>query len=646
MDTERLASLPIVLMVALAGCGEPTESKGVSTVHVEPATTAILLGASLQLRSIALTATSDTLWDRAVAWMSEAPAIASVGSHGRVVGLRLGDARIVATVDGVSGAATVSVRPVPVRAVEIGGVESELWVAHHWQLTATARDSAGGVLTGRAVIWSSSDSAVASVAQNGIVIGRRPGTATVRAEVESVAASVSVPVIPVPIARIALTPDSTAMAREALRELALLIVGVDSSRLERPVVWSTLTPAVAVDSMGRVTAVAVGTGSVTATVEGLADTTRINVYAARFVDASAGGATACGLTAGGEVYCWGYNADGELGRDSTGEKCWGSGCSTSPVPVGDLPPVAAVSVGNIHVCALTPVGEGYCWGGNDRGQLGRGGTTASAKPEPVSGDLRFASISAGGVHSCGVTLGGALYCWGMNVAAAPGTELCGGYPCATTPMRVDAESDYALVRAGTVHSCAVTTTGRLRCWGTRNSGQVGDGVFSNTPQVTPVDVGLDSIATITAGWAHTCAVQRSGLAWCWGDGGEGQLGDGMATRSSIPVAVSGTGRYSAVAVGNWHTCAVATSGPGQCWGQGTFGQLGVGGTSGATTPVTIQGDALTGVTAGDLFTCGIFSGDGLVYCWGYSLKGQLGNGTVSALGEPGSLLPVRVHGQP
>ena len=120
----------------------------------------------------------------------------------------------------------------------------------------------------------------------------------------------------------------------------------------------------------------------------------------------------------------------------------------------------------------------------------------------------------------------------------------------------------------------------------------------------------------------------------------------MATRSSIPVAVSGTGRYSAVAVGNWHTCAVATSGPGQCWGQGTFGQLGVGGTSGATTPVTIQGDALTGVTAGDLFTCGIFSGDGLVYCWGYSLKGQLGNGTVSALGEPGSLLPVRVHGQP
>jgi len=128
-----------------------------------------------------------------------------------------------------------------------------------------------------------------------------------------------------------------------------------------------------------------------------------------FTAVSAFGNTSCGVTTTDSVYCWGFNAYGELGDGST------NGART-PVLVGGGLAFAAVSAGLFHTCGLTASGAAYCWGDNASGQLGDGSTNQQPSPVSVAGELTFSAISAGGGHTCGVTLNRAAYCWGQNYA--------------------------------------------------------------------------------------------------------------------------------------------------------------------------------------------------------------------------------------
>ena len=188
----------------------------------------------------------------------------------------------------------------------------------------------------------------------------------------------------------------------------------------------------------------------------------------RLVSLSAGGFHTCGLTAVGEAYCWGANSVGQLGRgDDTGRGvtpalvaggnrfkmlaagrahtcgvtqaqvilCWGSNadeqlgaetvarcadegrtwrCSRTPVRVSDSLVATAVSAGAGHTCALTPSGHAYCWGANNKGQLGDGTATARRATRTVATDLTFAALVAGGQYTCGLASTGTPYCWGAN----------------------------------------------------------------------------------------------------------------------------------------------------------------------------------------------------------------------------------------
>ena len=327
---------------------------------------------------------------------------------------------------------------------------------------------------------------------------------------------------------------------------------------------------------------------------------------------SAGELHTCALTTASGVKCWGYNGWGQLGNgtNSGPETCDLDPCSSTPLDVTDLTSgVAAISASAAHTCALTTGGGVKCWGINYFGQLGDGTTADSSTPVDVSGlTSGVIAVSAGGYHTCALITGGAAQCWGVNEfgqlgnGTTTGPETCAIYGCSTTPVDVTAlTSGVAAISAGGIHSCALTTTGGVKCWGSNQFGELGDsqtcGIYICA---TAVDVtGLSSAVTVSVGFHHTCSLTMAGDAKCWGRSDYGQLGDGTTTGpevcggppcSTTPIDVTDlTSSVAAISAGTYHTCALTTGGGLKCWGWNGFGQLGNGTTMESANPVNVFG---------------------------------------------------------
>ena len=370
---------------------------------------------------------------------------------------------------------------------------------------------------------------------------------------------------------------------------------------------------------------------------------------------SVGAYTGCALSASNTTYCWGANNLNQFGTT------FNSGPSAFPFASNLLPSFAMLSGGaGQHLCGITSSGSARCWGRADFGALGSGADipTIGSEPVTVAGGINWASINMSRLSGCGVSTGNTGYCWGSNqrgelgkasippvVQPAEGDGLHIAFT--TTPHILDGNHLWKSVVAGWLHACGINTAGVAHCWGDNAAGQLGLGAADDLFHIVPAPVvTTERFIQLSLGTRSTCGITVNHQAFCWGENGTGQIGDGTTSVRAVPTPVAGGQRFSYIAVspgfldgtdatppqaiyqlGNMgHTCALTETGSPYCWGLNGRGQLGDGTTTDHLTPQAVAGGfSFASIALGGSATCGRRGNQ--IWCWGSNALGQLGNGT-------------------
>ena len=248
--------------------------QAVASVVLFPSTSSLARGSSQTLAVAVSDATGKALAGRSVTFSSSKPEIATVNGNGTVLGVAEGRAVITAStvLDQVSGSATVDIVPVPVSSVSITPAGGQtVFEGGTLQLSATTRDAAGNILTGRPVSWTTSNQSVATVSSSGLVSGAALGSTQITAESEARTAATQVTVAPRPVATIALSPNPASVAVNASIQMSVDIRDANGNQLGlagRSVTWDSSNKPVATVDGGVVRGVTPGSATISVTVDG------------------------------------------------------------------------------------------------------------------------------------------------------------------------------------------------------------------------------------------------------------------------------------------------------------------------------------------------------------------------------------------
>ncbi|OJH33590.1 RCC1 domain-containing protein [Cystobacter ferrugineus] len=297
----------------------------------------------------------------------------------------------------------------------------------------------------------------------------------------------------------------------------------------------------------------------------------------------------------------------------------------------------SLAAGLSHSAALRD-GQLFTWGGNDAGQLGRPDAGNAPHPLPVPGLAPVRAVVAGPSSTLVLGEDGGAWAWGTLPSG-----LVPARQAPSTPTRVESPGPVVDAALGTSHALLLLADGTVLAVGSNTAGQLGLGSTAPVKAPTPVP-GLSDIVRVAVGTAHSVALRRDGTVFTWGDNGDGQLGNGELDDAPHPepLEVAHLGHVVDIASGRDHVLALGADGRVRAWGLGMSGQLGHGrsGMLGSRAqPVEVL-EVTDAVAVSAQANVGFaLSASGTLWAWGQNSNAQLGDGTLAERPRP-----VRVQG--